>query len=170
MTSPVPPYVTGTAYTDTGLSDAGRWQTKVMAPVTGAALTLTENLYGAVDGAGRVAIVYPSAARTATPTASPLYTRGARGVITTIVVTAVTGTPSITVAIQSYDPGSSTWVSLLTSTAITVVGTTTMVVAPGVAVAANLAVSTIIPDTLRVLVTHVDAQSITYSVGLDWVL
>jgi hypothetical protein len=141
-----------------------------MAPVTGAALTLTENLYGAVDGAGRVAIVYPSVARTATPTASTLYTRCAKGVTATIVVTAKTGTPSITMAVQYYDPGSTTWVSLLTSVAITAAGTTTLVVAPGVAAAANLAVSTTIPDMIRVLVTHADAQSITYSVGLDWML
>ena len=82
----VQPYVTGTTYTDAG--SEGHWQTEVMSPVTGATDTVTENLYGSVDSQGRVAIVYPSAARTATPTAYPLYTRGTEGVTVTTVVTA----------------------------------------------------------------------------------
>lgn len=170
MTSPVLPYQIGTAYTDTGLSDAGRWQNSIMSPVTGNATTVTENAYGAVDGQGRVATAYISVARTATPTAQPLYTRTARGVIATLVVTAKTGTPSLTMAIQAYDPASATWISLLTSAAIaTSPSTTTLTFAPGAATTANVSSPGVLPDTIRILVTHADAQSITYSVGLDWI-
>lgn len=170
MTSPVFPYQTGTAFTDTGLSDAGRWQTKIMSPVTGNALTLQENAFEAVDGQGRSATAYISAARTATPNAPTLYTRNARGIIVTVVVTAKTGTPSITVAIQAYDPASATFISLLTSAAInTSPSTTTLTYAPGAATTANVSLPGVLPDTIRILVTHADGQSITYSVGLDWI-
>jgi hypothetical protein len=164
------PYQTGTAFTDTGLSDAGRWQTEIMAPVTGNATTITENLFEKVDGQGRAAVLFPSAARTASPTVYPIYTRAAKGVIVATVVTAKTGTPSITVAIQAFDHGSGTWVSMLTSAAInTSPSTTVLTYAPGVATTANVSAPGTLPDTIRVLVTHADAQSITYSVGLDWI-
>lgn len=169
MTSPVAINQTTQVFTDTGLADAGRWQTETMAPITGATLTNTENAYGGVDGQGRIATPYPSVARTGTPTANAIYTRNARGVIATLVVTAKTGTPSITIAIQAYDPASTTWISLLTSAAITTVSTNTLTYAPGVTASANVAAPGNLPDTIRILVTHADGQSITYSVGLDWI-
>lgn len=170
MTSPVFPYQTGTAFTDTGLSDAGRWQTEIMAPVTGNSTTLTENAYGTVDSQGRPAIAYPSAARTAAPTAYAIYPRTARGVIVAINVTARAGTASMTVAIQALDHGSGNWVSLLTSAAIASAPSSTyLTYAPNAAVTANVSASGNLTDTIRILVTPADAQSITYSIGLDWV-
>lgn len=160
-------YQTGTAYTDPS-NGPGNWQTEIMAPVTGAADTVTENMYGYVDSQGRVAVVYVSAARTATPTAYPLYTRGSQGVTATINVTAVTSTPSVVFTIEAYDPSSATWTSMLASSAIVGTGTTRLAVAPGIAVSANASASTVIPDTIRVKATHGNTNSITYSVGLDW--
>lgn len=161
------PYQTGTAYTDPS-NGPGKWQEEIMAPVTGAADTVTENMYGFVDSQGRVAVAYVSAARTATPTAYPLYTRGATGVVATVVVTAAGVTPSVVFTIEAYDPASATWTALLTSAAITGTGTTKLSVALGIAEVTNLAVSKILPDTIRIVPTHGNATTITYSVGLDW--
>lgn len=160
------PNQTGQVFTEAG--PEGHWQTEVMTPVTSASDTVTENMYGYVDSQGRVAAVYVSTARTGTPTAYPLYTRGSQGVTATIVVTAVGSTPSVVFTIEAYDPASATWVALLTSAAITGTGTTRLAVAPGIAVASNLSASTVIPDTIRVKATHANNVTITYSVGLDW--
>jgi hypothetical protein len=170
LTSPVFPYQTGTAYTDTGLSDAGRWQTEIMAPVTGATVTGTENAFGTVDGQGRPAIVYPSAARTAAPTAYPIYTRKAKGIIVAINVTARAGTASMTVAIQALDHGSGNWVTLIVTASIASVSQTYLTYAPNAAVTANVSASGNLTDTIRILVTPADAQSLTYSIGADWVM
>lgn len=169
MTSPVFPYQTGVVYTNPS-DGPGKWQTEIMAPVTGAALTVTENAYGTVDSQGRVAIVYPSAARTAAPTAYPLYTRLAKGIIVAINVTARAGTASMTVAIQALDHGSGNWVSLLTSAAIASVSQTYLTYAPNSVVTANVSASGNLTDTIRILVTPADAQSLTYSIGADWVM
>lgn len=164
------PSVRGQAFTDSSWGDQSRWQLFVMDPVLTAADTVTENAYGAVDGQGRVSTPYPSAARTATQTSPTIYTRNAKGVIATLVVTAKTGTPSITMALQAYDPASATWISLLTSAAIaTSPSTTTLTYAPGAATTANVSTPGSLPDTVRILITHADGQSITYSVGLDWI-
>lgn len=169
MTSPVFPYQTGTAFTDTGLSDAGRWQTEIMAPVTGNATTVTENAYGTVDGQGRPAIIYPSAARTAAPTAYVIYTRKAKGIIVAINVTVRSGTASMTVAIQALDHGSGNWVTLIVTGTINSVSTTYLTYAPNAAVTANVSASGNLTDTIRILVTPADSQSLTYSIGADWV-
>jgi hypothetical protein len=161
------PYQSGTAFTDGGRAQ-GDWQTNIMAPVTGATVTTNQNKTGVVDGQGRVATAYESRARTATPTSYSLYSRGARGLTVYISATAITSTPSVVVTIDGYDPVSATWFNLLTSAAIATVSTKKMVVFPGIAEVANLSVSTIIPDTVRVVMTHGNANSITYSVDLDW--
>lgn len=168
MTFPiVPPYVTGQAYTDNGRS-SGDWQTAIMSPVLTATVTANQNKTGAVDGQGRVATAYESRARTATPTSYPLYSRGARGLTIYLNATAVTSTPSVVVTVDGYDPVSQTWFNLVTSAAVATVSTKKLVVFPGIAEVANLSVSTVIPDTIRVVCTHGNANSITYSVDLDW--
>ena len=168
MTSPVFPYQTGIAYTDTGLSDAGRWQTEIMAPVTGATVTGTENAYGVVDGQGRLGVAYVSAARTTTQTSPSFYSRGAQGLIVTMVVTAKGAAPSVTLSIQVYDAPSGTWVNLLTSAAITNTGTTRLTVSPQVTTAANVSLNGVISDTVRLVITASNSDSLTYSVGMDW--
>lgn len=166
----VRPYQTGTAFTDSAEGrSSGDWQAAVMTPVTGATVTTNQNKLGVVDGEGRVVSLYPSQARTATPTAYSLHSRGALGLAVNIVSTAATATPSVVVTIQGYNPLTATWYTLLTSAAITDGSTTRrLVVYPTVTEAANLAVATTIPETVRVVMTHGDADSITYSVDLDW--
>lgn len=162
------PYQDGTAFTDSGLGDAGRWQAAIMSPVTGAAETVTIESYGVVDGQGRIVSVLPSAARTVDQTSAALYSRGAAGLIATMVVTADPASASVTLSIQAYDVPSATWVNLLTSAAITGTGTTRLTVSPQVATVANVSLNGVIPDTVRIFVDASNTDSFTYSVGLDW--
>lgn len=105
-----------------------------------------------------------SAARTATISSSDQTNYNAKGVHIYLNVSSA-GTGSITIAIEEKDPVSGTYVALLTGAAVTTDGITVYKVYPGVTVAANAAVSDIIPRTWRVTVTHNNANSITYSVG-----
>lgn len=109
--------------------------------------------------------VYASAARTATPTANPLTMEGARGVHVVIDVTAVTSTPSVVPTIDGYDPLSGKWYNLLTGAAITATGTTVLKIYPGITAVANGAASDVVPDVFRVVCTHADSDSATYSVA-----
>lgn len=170
MTSPVPIVQTTQVFTDTGLSDAGRWQTETMAPITGATLTNTENSYGVVDQQGRVVSVFPSAARTTTQTSGTLYSRNATYLVATMVSTAKGPAPSLTMAIQAYDAPSATWISVLTSAAIVTAAPTTtrLTIGPAVPIVANVSQSSVLPDMVRIVVTVSNSDSMTYSVGLDW--
>jgi hypothetical protein len=108
---------------------------------------------------------FAATARTATGNSGDLDNGNAKGVVVFVNVTAVTDTPSVTFAIQAKDPVSGAYVALLTSAAITATGTTMLTVYPGVTAAANVSASAVLPKTWRVLATHGDADSITYSVG-----
>lgn len=109
--------------------------------------------------------LYASAARTATPTASVVSMRGRRGVQVVIVATAASDTPSVVATIQCYDPLSDSFYTLLTSAAITGISTTVLTVYPGATAANNVSAGNVIPDLFKVVMTHGDADSITYSVS-----
>lgn len=109
--------------------------------------------------------VYASAARTATPTAFESSTEGARGLHLVIDVTSVTASPSVVPTIDGHDPLSGKWYNLLTGVAITATGTTVLKIYPGIATLANAAASDVVPDVFRVVMTHGDADSITYTVA-----
>lgn len=170
MTFPyVEPYVTGTAYTDSsGGRSSGDWQLATMSPVLSDTVTANQNKLGIVDGEGRVVSLHASQARIATPTAYPLQSRGALGLAVVVNVTVYPAAASVVVTIDGYNAAAGTWTTLLTSTAIASVTTRRLVIHPTVAAAANLAVATTIPETVRVVLTHGNADSITYSVDLDW--
>lgn len=119
---------------------------------------------------GPTVTVYASEARTATPTAVDRTNTTARGVHVIIDVTAVTATPSVTFAIQGKDAISGKYYAILTSAAITTTGTTVLKIVPGITDAANAAVSDQLPHTWRVVPTHGDADSITYSVAANLVI
>jgi len=108
-------------------------------------------------------LLYASAARTATPTAAQFAAAGNRGLHLAINVTAVTDTPSVVPTIDGYDAASNTWYNLLTGNAITATGTTVLKIYPGIATVAGAAASDVIPQTVRLVMTHGDADSITYS-------
>lgn len=110
-------------------------------------------------------VVYASAARTATPTAVEISTYRAKALRVVIDVTAVTATPLLTVTVDGKDNLSGKYYNLITSAVIGTAVTTVLTIAPGVTVAANLAVSAPLPDTCRITVSHGDADSATYSVS-----
>jgi hypothetical protein len=108
-----------------------------------------------------------SAARTATPSDAALTRNDADScaVHVTINVSAVTATPIITPAIQGQDPASGSWYSILVGTAITATGLTVLKVGPGITAVANGAAADYLPAAWRLVLTHTDADSATYSVG-----
>lgn len=115
--------------------------------------------------------VYASAARTATPTTyegqKPAWARGMHLVID---ATAVTATPAITFTIQGYSPLGDDAYTILQSTVIATAVTTVMRVYPGLAAVNNLAISDSIPARWRLSAAHGDADSITYSVQVLWLV
>jgi hypothetical protein len=111
-------------------------------------------------------VLYPSAARTATPTAVTLATRRAKALYVVVDATASSDTPSVVPTIDGHDSLSDKWFNLLTGAAITgVVAARCLRVGPGLTAAANLTALDFLPDLVRVVMTHGDADSITYSVS-----
>jgi hypothetical protein len=109
-----------------------------------------------------------SAARTATPAVVPLPTGRYRFLHLAIDVTAITATPSVVCTVDALDPVSGKYYNLLTSAALTESGvpyTRVLKIGPGLPVTANLSANDALPGTVRVTMTHGDADSITYSVG-----
>lgn len=111
--------------------------------------------------------VYASAARTATPTAVTVSAGRYRYLDVTLDMTALAATPSLVVTIDALDPASGKYYNLLTGAAVTTVSTVTYRVGPGLTVAANLVANYVVPDTIRITVTHGDADSATYTVGAN---
>jgi hypothetical protein len=115
--------------------------------------------------------ILASAARTATPTISDQSDPNAEGVHIIINVTALTATPQVTPKIQGKDPVSGSYYDILVGSTITdvTVGTPPAIivlkVGPGLTPVANGAAADYLPDTWRVVMTHGDADSITYSIG-----
>lgn len=109
--------------------------------------------------------LYASAARTATPTAVTVNTSRVKALRIVIDVTAITATPSVVCTVDLVDSLSAKFPNLITSAAIVATGTTVLTIALGVTVAANVAVSAPLADSVRVTMTHGDADSITYTVS-----
>jgi hypothetical protein len=108
--------------------------------------------------------VYASAARTATPTVVQIDTSGVRGLH--LVIDATTAaTPSVVPTIDGYSELGDDWYNLLTGAAITATGVTVLKIYPGIATVANGAASDVLPNKIRVVMTHADSDSITYSVA-----
>jgi hypothetical protein len=111
-----------------------------------------------------------SAARTATTNGTDQPNTKHRGVIVTIDATAASATPSVVFTIQGKDPLSGTYYTILASAAVTGISTTQLKVYPGITAAANAAVSDVLPTVWRVIATHADADSITYSVSAQLIV
>lgn len=110
-------------------------------------------------------VLYASAARTATPTAVTQRMDRYRGCLVLVDVTAVTATPSVVVTVEGVLSDGSLY-TILTSAAITATGRTALKIYPGVTVAANVAVSEPLPQSIKITFTHGDADSITYLADL----
>lgn len=110
-------------------------------------------------------LLLPLAARTATATTEEQHNLRQRGVIVTVNVTSA-GTGEIVAAIERWDPAAG-WVTVLASAALTTDGAVTLTVYPGFTPSANAVASAVLPRKWRVKVTHNNANSITYSVGIS---
>jgi hypothetical protein len=113
-----------------------------------------------------------SAARTASVNSADLTNFNARGVTVTIDCTANASALGVTAALQYKDTLSGKYVTLLTSAtlfAATATGTVSLVIYPGTTVSANLSVSAPLPRVWRVAMTHLDADSITYSASANYI-
>lgn len=108
---------------------------------------------------------FASAARTATGNSGDLSNGQHRGLHLVIDATAASATPSVVFTIQGKDETSGQYYTILASAAITGVSTTVLRVYPGLTAASNTVANDALPKTWRVLATHADADSITYSVG-----
>lgn len=112
-------------------------------------------------------VVYASAARTATPTAVDLAiddNRNARALVLLIDVTAVGVTPSVVPTIEGVDVASGKVWPILTGAAIVAVLTRALRVAPLLVAVANLTAQDILPERIRITMTHGNGITITYSV------
>jgi len=111
---------------------------------------------------------YASAARTATPTAVTVATGRYNNMVINVDVTASAATPSVVVTVDALDVLSGEYVTVLTSAAFTgSVETRRLRIGPDIAAVADLAANNVLADTMRITCTHADADSITYSVGVD---
>ena len=83
-------------------------------------------------------------------------------------VTAINLTPTITVSIEGLDEATGKYYTLIESAAITTVSTNTLKVGKNVIESTNISAQDFIPNNIRVSVVHTDADSITYSIGINY--
>lgn len=112
-------------------------------------------------------VIFASAARTATHNSGIIANPGYRGLHLVIDATASADTPSVVFTIQGYNPVGDDYYTILASAAITAAGVTVLRVYPGLTVAANTVANDVLPHQYRVLATHGEGSSITYSVGVS---
>ena len=110
-----------------------------------------------------VQVLMASAARTATSTVS--FVSGSMGCLLFINATAAAATPSVVFTLQGVDPASDATYTILASAAITGVGQTILRVHPELTGASNTIAKDMLPHAMKLVATHADADSITYSVG-----
>lgn len=108
--------------------------------------------------------VFPSAARTATPTSVIIDVDNDVATAELIVATSASAVPSTTINVEGQDD-TGAWYLILASVAIAANGTIRMIIGPGVVAAANVAVQAVLPKALRVRPVHGNANSHTYSIA-----
>lgn len=113
----------------------------------------------------RYVLVAPTAARTATHNV-PVHDNSGKYADIIIDITAYTA-GSLTVTLQGYDSASGKYYTILASTALAAAATTILRVGPALTAAGNTVANFALPKDLRVLCTHGDTTSITYSVGMS---
>ena len=114
--------------------------------------------------------IFASAARTATVNGDDLKNDVGKGVHVVIDSTAVGVTPSTVFTIQGKDDVSGKYYTILASAAVTTVSTTVLRVYPGLTAAANTVASDVLPRIWRVIATHGNSVTHTYSVGASVII
>jgi hypothetical protein len=110
-------------------------------------------------------IALASAARTASIDSADINNLHGKNLIFIIDVTAAAGSPSLVFTLQGKDPASGKYYTILDSAAITVTGTTILIVSPNLAAVTNLIAQDLCPKVFRVSVAAGTADSVTYSAG-----
>jgi hypothetical protein len=130
---------------------------------------LVELLKRFLGGNSNLAVL-SSAARTASTTSADFVSNGFRGLHVFLNVTAVTGSPMLTMRLQGKCPVTAQYTTIATTTAaITGVTCGQWIIAPGCGTASgaslNSAVCGIsIPQDFRIQIIHGTADSVTYQV------
>lgn len=112
------------------------------------------------------ATLLASAGRTSIQTSADIPTYNFKALTVILDVTSA-GTGSITVTINGKDPASGKYYLLLSGAAVVTAVTNPYHVGPGIAASANVSVSSFLPAIIQIVVTHNNANSITYSVGYN---
>lgn len=111
------------------------------------------------------AVALASVARTATT--QVFFTPGDHDALEVLInLTAFAVAASLTPSIEAYDPASDTWETLLTGVAIVANGAQSIRVGGFYTAAANVAAQRALAPQMRITLTHGNANSHTYSVGL----
>lgn len=114
--------------------------------------------------------VAPSAARTTTFTSADIPVAFARQIDVVLDATVnAGGSGSITVTIQGKDAVSGKYYTLLAGAAVVTVVTNVYSVGIGLPVTTNVSANAGVPSVIRILVTANNANSVTYSVGLNMI-
>jgi len=119
---------------------------------------------GSTDSENADGVFLASGARGTTQTLADQTNVNKKGIRVVVDMTVV-GTGSITVAVQAKDSASGKYVTMLTGAAITTNVTNTYLIYPGAANTANVSANDRLPRVWRILATHNNANSATYSVG-----
>ncbi len=114
--------------------------------------------------------VLASAARTAALDSSDFTNTNHRGLVVVVDVTADPSSAAVTFTLQGKDTLSSSYYTLLVSTALAAVATTDLVVYPGCIAVANRVANLPLPRIWRVSITVGNSNSFTYSVGASLIL
>lgn len=110
-----------------------------------------------------------SAARTASANSADQTNYNARAVTVVIDITVIAVATTLTVTIKGKDTLSGKYYTLLTTTALALVGTTAIQVGIGLPDTANVSANKVLPRIWRVEITNSDGNSITYSIGANYV-
>lgn len=109
-----------------------------------------------------------SAARTATTSSSDITNSWGKGILVFFDVTAV-ATSDVKVKVEGKDPTSGKYYTILEGASVTTISTNVYKVNPALTAAVNSIANDILPKTIRLTVTHANANSTTYSVGYSLV-
>lgn len=116
-------------------------------------------------------VLLATGARTTTQTLGAYANPDETGIVEAIEVvvdlTAFTTAASLTLSFQEFVPdgaGSGTWSTIISAAALTATGQARLRIGPEFTSAANVAVSAFVAPSYRVVVTHGNANSHTYSV------
>lgn len=117
-------------------------------------------------------VLMPSAARTATNNSETQANDYWRGVKVFIDATAKADTPSVVFSIQEKDHIGGDFKTILSSAAVTdaITSPVVLTVYPGCAAVTNQVLNEPLPREWRVIATHSDGDSLTYSVGYCYIL